>query len=828
MVETFPDASEEEPEEIEVAQPSISTRSHVYLSAAGSAVERELIRSWVRDEASADESPGGPAPDIVEIGTPGEPTPLGPLARRLDGGDDPLLVPVRVVWLPPDRGGERTVRWRDALTFRDPRRPRSREQARIAARHADRFQVVPGEPATLSDLRARHHASGTGAELPAFVVRQALLTLERAERAVIGDRYKVPRLVVEEITSGPRFLRETASLARVLGRPTESVRDQVRASLDELVAVQSRFAMDLFATTMRPFHAKAWNVVADTHDLDALRDLNRRHALVFLPSHRSYADPFVLAEALRAYDFPRNHVIGGANLAFWPMGALARRAGVVFIRRSFRDDEPYKLAVREYFGYLVAKRFNLEWYFEGGRSRTGKLRPPKYGLLRYLAEALLADPGVELHLVPVSITYQHLAEVSAMAAEQRGATKQREGLGWLAKYARTQSKPAGDAVVRFGAPVSMRARLPQPPQPDGDRPVFVGGLDEETESALKMALHKLAFDVAVGINDATPVLPHSAVALTLLGVGDRALTVEALQRLLDPLLRYVEARTIPQTGLPMLHRRDDLLTVLGELERNGVVTSYDGGAEPVYRINPGEYLVAAFYRNNAIHWFVNRAIVELVMLSVARGHGADGASTTGDGSPLDEAWHEALELRDLLKYEFFFPEKEAFRDQLAAELDLIDPKWRERTATQAEVRQLLSGSGFVMAHRVLRSFVEAQLVVADRLAARDPRVEVEPKAFFTECEGMGRQLLMQGRLRSEESLSRELFASALQLAEGRGLLRTGEPDLAERRVAFHSEIVDVVRRIELAEEIDARIASGRLEQAVPWRGTDREGEVEGQ
>src|SRR5207237_597715 len=104
--------------------------------------------------------------------------------------------------------------------------------------------------------------------------------------------------------------------------------------------------------------------------------LERSHALVFLPTHRSYTAPLILAQVLHDNDFPRNHLLGGNNLAFWPIGPLGKRAGLVFIRRSFGDDPVYKLAVREFFGYLVAKRFNVEWYIEGGRTRTGKLRPP--------------------------------------------------------------------------------------------------------------------------------------------------------------------------------------------------------------------------------------------------------------------------------------------------------------------------------------------------------------------------------------------------------------------------------------------------------------------
>src|SRR5207247_46314 len=148
--------------------------------------------------------------------------------------------------------------------------------------------------------------------------------------------------------------------------------DRAAGALQEMVVVQSRLAIDLFVGFMRPLHGRAWTVDVDVPGLEALRELNRKHALVFLPTHRSYADPLVLAQVLDGQDFPRNHMLGGDNMAFWPLGPLGRRAGVVFIRRSFRDDEVYKLAVREYLGYLVSKRFHLERYIQGGRSRTGQ------------------------------------------------------------------------------------------------------------------------------------------------------------------------------------------------------------------------------------------------------------------------------------------------------------------------------------------------------------------------------------------------------------------------------------------------------------------------
>jgi glycerol-3-phosphate O-acyltransferase len=202
----------------------------------------------------------------------------------------------------------------------------------------------------------------------------------------------------------------------------------------------------------------------------------------------------------------------------------------------------------------------------------------------------------------------------------------------------------------------------------------------------------------------------------------------------------------------------------------------------VYAIERGQHLVAAFYRNSAIHHFVDRAVAELVLLS----------------EPADR-WDEAMALRDQLKFEFFFPDKTSYRTELRAELERLDPGWE----TVTDGRAVLERSELLVASRVLRSFLDAQLVVAERLAARAPGQPVEDAEFLDECAGVGRQMLLQGQLHGPESLSRELFASALKLAANLDLVVPGSPGLAERRGAFATRLHSVVARLIMIDEIDA-------------------------
>lgn len=261
---------------------------------------------------------------------------------------------------------------------------------------------------------------------------------------------KTRKAIVNEVLNNERFVAELNIVAMKSGNGINEVRKEAAIALKALVSVQIPFFGFLLERGLGPLYTRAWSLEVDWVALRQLQSQNESRSLVFLPTHRSYADSFILAKVLRSIQMPRNYILGGDNLGFFPIGTIGRRAGGVFIRRSFKDDEVYKLVVREYMRYLVASGANLEWYMEGGRSRTGRLRPPKYGLLRYLVDALHGDTSRDILLVPVSITYDQLQEVGKMVSEEGGIPKEKEGFRWLTRYARAQNQKHGKVYVRFG------------------------------------------------------------------------------------------------------------------------------------------------------------------------------------------------------------------------------------------------------------------------------------------------------------------------------------------------------------------------------------------
>jgi glycerol-3-phosphate O-acyltransferase len=317
------------------------------------------------------------------------------------------------------------------------------------------------------------------------------------------------------------------------------------------------------------------------------------------------------------------------------------------------------------------------------------------------------------------------------------------------------------------------------------------------------------------INRVTPITPTSLLTLALLGLGDRALTPAEIRAVLDPLLDYVAVRKLPQAGTVDLTTPAGLRPALDALVSTKVVTRYAGGAEPVYGIGENQHLVAAYSRNRIIHFFVTRAITELVLLHLVRrpvGHPEEADLTT-------RAWTEALRLRDLLKFEFFFAAKPEFAEELRAELAVLDSDWERKAGDPTSIATGLAALPLVLGHRVLGSFLEAYMVVADRLAARPPG-PVEDKVFLDECIGVGRQYRLQQRIHSAESISKELFRNALSLAAGRGLLEgpgdgpASRAEIARRRDAFAAELREVVDRVDSLR----RLAAAALERTTAEEG----------
>jgi len=754
----------------------------VLLTQAATATEERLIRERIAAAGGTDRPP-------ISLGAPGSGE--TPLLQTLPESDPAVrLVPVRVAWLPAEHAGSRAARLADLMPGRDPYHPSERQQQRILAREPDRAMVLVGEPATVDELR-RHWVEATDGDGPAdfaaYVARRATLALDRAEYQLLGPRYKTPSLVKEEILSSRRFRAGLREVRRGPDGADGSPPSLAEASqiLDELVAGWSRRFIDIMPNIGRLIFQRGFDpqIDYDETQVEGLRAAMQRYPCIFLWSHRSNLDNLVLTAAMQEKGLPPAHVFAGINMAFGPMGAILRRGGVIFIRRSIGDDPLYKYVLKEYVGYVLEKRFNLSWSIEGTRSRTGKMLPPRLGLLSYAADAYLEGRVDDILLLPVSITFDQLDEITEYADYARGGQKKPEGFGWLYGFIKAQgARRYGKIYVRFGEPVSLSSFLGPP-----------GGPIAADPAARRLALQKTAFEVAWQINQGIPVTATAIITTILLAMHGTALTFGQIRLGLADALDYLESRAIPRTASARaLSASEPVRATLDALRQGGLVTNVPDGREPVWLIEPEHQLAATFYRNSLIHFLLDTALCELAVLRAGE----------ASSDPIGAFWAEIARLRDLLKFEFYFREREEHRREVHEEMDRHDPAWEERLRSgPEEADALLSQMRPLVSHVIVRPFVEAYWIVANVLVSED--VPADDAAITRRALGLGRQYVAQRRLRSSESVSVLLFQTALQLARNRGLLDPGE-DVAARRADFLAELRELLRRLDRIEDIAIR------------------------
>jgi glycerol-3-phosphate O-acyltransferase len=751
----------------------IPTDDALVLASVDSPAEARLLDDWLARQRR--EHPSARI-EVLQLPSDDDPPPpvLARLVELLEVDEGRSVVPVRVFWIPgglPTRS--KVVAF---LSGRDTYRPPKLLQRNILNKDGSRARVVAGEPATVSQLR-RSWRDTTIAENPRdfarFVMRRAELAIDRVELRLLGPEYKSPRLVKPEMLASARF-RE--GLEEIPGATIEAAGDM----LDELATGWSRFSVDLIPTLGRAIFSRGFdpNIDYDRAEIEVMRSALENHPAVLLFSHRSYLDGVIVPVAMQENRLPPVHTFAGVNLSFGFMGPLMRRSGAIFIRRKL-DDPLYKYVLRQFVGYIVEKRFNLSWAIEGTRSRTGKMLPPKLGLLAYVADAYLDGRSDDILLQPVSISFDQLHETAEYAAYARGGEKTPEGVSWLYNFIKAQGdRNFGKIYVRFPEAVSMREYLGEPHGPMST-----------DDAAKRLAMQKMAFAVAWRILRVTPVNATGLVSALLLTTRGVALTLDQLHHTLRDSLNYLERTQTPMTNSALrLRTPEGVRAAVDALSGGHPLTRVDGGREAVWRIAPENEHEAAFYRNTVIHAFLETSIVELSLAHARR----------AEDHRLEAFWVQAMRLRDLLKFDFYFADSAAFREHIAEEMSGHDDWERNVEAGGERIDDILRAKRPLIAGAMLRPFFEAYQIVADVL--REAPADIDEKALTNLALGIGRQYFAQDRVRSNEAVSALLFATARQVAADQHLLEPA-PDLEERREAFLGELRGVLTDMDDVERM---------------------------
>ena len=690
------------------------------------------------------------------------------LQRKRRDGQPILLVPQVFLWTNrPDTHG---AQWIDAL-FGPREWPTAlRTLAQFMSNYGN-IQLRAGEPFNLAQYLANN--PDTSDEVHVRRVIYALLRrLERERRSVTGPAHTAPDRQRLQVLRSPRLQHTIRHMAGERESDRNALYRRASNMVKEMQATPNGPTIKTLDLLLdRVFHRIYAGVEVDMEGLERLRQLSMDSSLVLLPSHKSHVDYLVLSYLMYENNMPMPMIAAGDNLSFFPLGPVLRRAGGFFIRRTFKGDKLYAVTVEAYVRRLLREGHMLELFLEGGRSRTGKLLPPKFGLLGMIVDAALGVKDRKVAFVPVSIGYERIVETGSYEHEMAGGEKEKEDAAGLFKTTGVLAHRYGLITVQFGAALTLDRMRNELGLPLGT---------ELPEASVRALVTRLANRTMEEINAVTAVTPGALAALSLLSGHTRSLAHEELidrcaklVRLLHGMGARIAPRVISNGELrpESIHEAVQMFVEADMLEVHIPGEHGDGrdrrgervGPGALYRVPERKRLQLDTSKNHIVHFLVERGLIALAVL-YAPGPPAD----------LETVRTRTRRLSKLFKHEFRFRADARFNQIFEATLatmiaagELVQDGAMLRPGRG---RDGWTGQAWLQTYAsALRNFVEGYRVAARALSLllKGP---MSHKDFVRRALVVGDRMFLAGDIEMREAVSKPLIQNALLVFREEGYL----------------------------------------------------------
>ncbi|MET0595364.1 MAG: 1-acyl-sn-glycerol-3-phosphate acyltransferase [Polyangiaceae bacterium] len=738
-----------------------------------------------------------------------------------------LLVPQVFVWTKnPDRRQGGVV---DALLgTRDwPGKIRSPMQV---LRNSTNVIFRAGEPVDLAEFletpeEVSLNGSPTAEDDDARVRRltYALLRrLERERRTIVGPVRKGNDRMRSEIIKSPRLQEIIKHLAGEGAKERQVLNGRAYEMLRELESQPEPAVIRMFDVALDTIVNRIYDgVEVDQAGLERVRQASKRGTLVLLPSHKSHLDYLMLSFVFYHANLQPPLIAAGDNLSFFPLGIMLRRGGAFFIRRSFSGDRLYGSVVDAYVRRLIREGYSIEFFLEGGRSRTGKLLPPKLGLLNMVVEAALAVPNKELYFVPVSIGYDRLVEGSSYVRELTGGEKQEEDARGLLKTTGVLRGRYGRLNIQFGDILTLRDIRSNG---EGEAPKA----EDRTQMhpAKRRALvTRLAHRVMSEINRATAVTPGAVVATALLNHPHRGVSHGELTSVCGRLIVVLKGLGARISHVLLDERgglREEAIRDAAQLfiDADTVVATVPGegasiarskrakiytGPDVMYVVPDDKRLSLDLSKNIIVHFFVPRALVATGLSSSARGRVVTRPQRTTQRppsmsepppppptlsriAPIARATLEdrVRNLSRLFKFEFMFRADGTFEQNFAETLGEMIAAGELMMTASGEIapgpgHDGWSGEAWIDFYAsVARTFLESYRVAARGLTLLQ-KGPASQKDLVKKALGLGERMFLAGEIERPEAVTRPTIGNAYLAFADQGYVSVsqGKVSLAE-------------------------------------------------
>jgi len=432
----------------------------------------------------------------------------------------------------------------------------------------------------------------------AFLLRKELSeTYEKEKRIILGPVLKAKHNIRSEILLDPKVIAEIISLSENNKKSEVKLRKQAYKYFNEIAADFSITYIKYFSKTLNRIYKKVYDdIIYSREELDSVLKEIQGSTPVFIPSHKSMMDFLLISSLFYNEGITPPHIVAGLNMNFFPMGKIFRRSGGFFMRRSFRDNPLYSLMFRQYIKFLVHNKYGLEFFIEGGRSRTGRLLKPMVGIMKYISEAMESNPDEKLKFIPISINYDRIFEEGSFISEIRGKEKKQESTTEFVKTRRLLKKKYGKVYITFNKPLDYHELM-----------------ESEDRDLLKMSQI-----IADEVNSGMMISIKNLVSAGVLAEEAKGFYFDDFSQKMSFINRYIELENIPASDL-LSHDYDFnnvLLTSLRNLQQDALLADNEPSeSSDLFFIKSSDIRQNLYYyRNSIMHHFLPLSAVSSAIL----------------------------------------------------------------------------------------------------------------------------------------------------------------------------------------------------------------------
>ncbi len=563
-----------------------------------------------------------------------------------------------------------------------------------------------------------------------------LIFVQKA-RSVVGKAMPNRTQVITDIVQSPAVQKQIQLEHDATGKSYDELELKARTILNGMVA-DTRYPLIKFLNSVI---SNIWNRIYQGQSVigvDKVRQLVQTgHEIIYIPCHRSHMDYILLTFVLFHEGLPLPQIASGDNLNFFPVGPLIRRCGSYFIRRKMKGDEFYITIFREYLNLLFENGYATEFFIEGGRSRTGRMLPPRTGMVAMTVQSQLRGSKRPIAFVPTYLGYEHVTEVGTYMRELNGESKKKEGamqlLGIFKRF-----RNYGRGYVTFGEPVVVPKFLSKV-VPDWKKDI--DPLGTARPDWLNDTVNQMAHRIIINLNDSATINGINLCALAIMNVADHAISTRQLQKCIDLYIKLLHVDPKRRPSIPKATTLT-LITQAMELKKFHV---YDVGDDMKFvRPSHGQSLQLTYFQNNIVHLFALPALLANIILR--NGHILH-----------EDVRSHARSLFYFLRHELFAPVDEEDLDDLIDKY--IDKFLVEGYITKDQNMIYVSGDGYeefyILSRCIYHNLVRYLVAVTALTNTKNGTTDV--KTFVQKCLTYSKRLPIEVTNNSPEFADPILF-----------------------------------------------------------------------